>query len=35
MDIEDLKACKLDEFIKIKGLSYTDALNIYNSLNRY
>ncbi|HEX7561547.1 MAG TPA: excinuclease ABC subunit UvrC [Candidatus Humimicrobiaceae bacterium] len=34
-DIEDLKACKLDDFIKIKGLSYTDALNIYNSLNRY
>jgi excinuclease ABC subunit C len=34
-DIEDLKTCKLDELIKIKGLSYTDALNIYNSLNRY
>jgi excinuclease ABC, C subunit len=34
-DIEDLKAGRLDELIKIKGLSYKDALNIYNSLNRY
>jgi len=34
-DIEDLKACRLDELIKIKGISYTDALSIYNSLNRY
>lgn len=34
-DIEDLKACRLEELIKIKGLSYKDALNIYNSLNRY
>ncbi len=32
---EELKTCTLDELIRIKGLGYKDALNVYNSLNRY
>lgn len=31
----ELKSCMLEDFIRIKGLSYKDALNVYNSLNRY
>jgi excinuclease ABC subunit C len=31
----DLKACSLEDLMGIKGLTYKDALNIYNSLNRY
>ena len=33
--LEELKACRLEDFLNIKGLSYKDALNIYNSLNKY
>ena len=30
-----IKIRMLEDFIRIKGLSYKDALNVYNSLNRY
>ena len=33
--LEELKSCSLEDFQGIKGLNYRDALNIYNSLNRY
>ncbi|MBN1299418.1 MAG: excinuclease ABC subunit UvrC [Actinobacteria bacterium] len=33
--LEDLKGCSLEDFTNIRGLAYKDALNIYNSLNRY
>ncbi len=33
--LEELRNCSLDDLVRIKGLSYKDALNIYNSLNRY
>jgi len=33
--LEELRNCSLDDLVRIKGLSYKDALNIYNCLNRY
>jgi len=32
---EEIKSCTLQDLINIKGLAYSDAVNIYNSLNRY
>jgi excinuclease ABC subunit C len=32
--LEELKACRFEDFLNIKGLGYQDALNIYNSLNK-
>ncbi len=33
--LEELKAATLEDFMKIKGLTYKDAVNIFNLLNRY
>ncbi len=33
--LEDLKACRLEDLSGIKGISYKDAKNIFNNLNRY
>ena len=32
---EELRACRLEDLLNIRGLNYGDAVNIYNSLNRY
>jgi excinuclease ABC subunit C len=33
--IEELKSSKIEDLLKIKGLSYRDAVSIFDSLNRY
>ncbi len=33
--LDELKSATLQDLLKIKGLSYKDAVNIYDSLNRY
>ncbi|MBU4294043.1 MAG: excinuclease ABC subunit C, partial [Actinobacteria bacterium] len=31
---EELKVCRLEDLIKIKGITYKDAINIYNSFHK-